>query len=107
MTDHDTRKGVETDAGNEDQPGITRVRDEIARVDRAIVDLMAERVALARQAGAIKRANGVPTLDPAREAAVLREMVELGRERGLHSEDARDVFWAVIAMCRRAQTDPT
>lgn len=85
--------------------GIERVRDGIARIDRDIVTLLAERVALARQAGELKRANDLPTLDPAREAAVLRAMVELGREHGLHSEDARDVFWAIVALCRRAQTE--
>ncbi|CAN5663082.1 hypothetical protein BH23GEM10_BH23GEM10_12010 [soil metagenome] len=84
---------------------IERVRDGIVRIDREIVMLLAERVALARQAGELKRVKGLPTLDPAREATVLREMVELGREHGLHSEDARDVFWSVIALCRRAQTE--
>lgn len=84
---------------------IERVRDGIARIDREIVTLLAERVTLARRAGTLKRASGKPTLDPAREATVLREMVELGREHGLHSEDARDVFWSVIALCRRAQTE--
>ena len=84
---------------------IERIREGIARIDRDIVALLAERMTLARQAGELKRASGLPTLDPAREAAVLRTMVELGREHGLHSEDARDVFWSVIALCRRAQTE--
>lgn len=84
---------------------IDQVRDGIARIDSEIVTLLAERVALARQAGELKRADGRPTLDPAREATVLRAMVELGREHGLHSEDARDVFWSIIALCRRAQTE--
>ncbi|MEX1182607.1 MAG: chorismate mutase [Gemmatimonadota bacterium] len=85
--------------------GIAQIRADIGAIDREIVNLLARRVALARRVGEVKRAAGNPTLDPAREAAVLRGMVELAREQDLNTEDARDVFWAVIGMCRRAQTD--
>ena len=84
---------------------LTRIRDEIARVDRAIVELIAERVALARRVGPVKRAVGMPTLDPPREAAVVRRATALAREAGLAEEDVRYVFWHLVGLCRRVQLE--
>jgi chorismate mutase len=91
-------------AGDADA-GMGDVRDAIERVDRDIVALLAERVALARRAGALKRQDGMRTLDPGREAVVLRTMTAVARDHGLQTEDVRDVFWAIIGMCRRAQEE--
>ncbi|HEU4881453.1 MAG TPA: chorismate mutase [Longimicrobium sp.] len=84
---------------------LSRIRDEIVRVDRAIVELIAERVALARQVGPVKRALGMPTLDPPREAAVVRRASALAREAGLAEEDVRYVFWHLVGLCRRVQME--
>lgn len=81
------------------------LRDEIERVDRELVALMAERVRLARGAGPLKRALGAPLLDPPREAAVVRRAGELGREAGLDDEAVRVVFWQLVGLCRRAQEE--
>lgn len=82
---------------------MARLRAEIERIDRALVGLVAERVRIAREVGAAKRAAGLPTLDPAREAAVVRRAGALAREAGLADEDVRDVFWHLIGLSRRAQ----
>src|SRR5690606_27321592 len=58
------------------------LRAGIARIDESLVALLAERVALAREVGAVKRAAGLPRLDPAREAAVVRRGTELARGVG-------------------------
>jgi chorismate mutase len=84
---------------------LARIREEIVRVDRAIVELIAERVALARQVGPVKRALGMPTLDPPREAAVVRRASALAREAGLAEEDVRYVFWHLVGLCRRVQME--
>ncbi|HEX2206499.1 MAG TPA: chorismate mutase [Longimicrobium sp.] len=84
---------------------LTRIRDEIERVDRTIVELIAERVALARRVGPVKRAVGMPTLDPPREAAVVRRASALAREAGLAEEDVRYVFWHLVGLCRRVQLE--
>jgi chorismate mutase / prephenate dehydrogenase len=84
---------------------LERIRDEIIRVDRAIVGLIAERVALAREVGPVKRALGMPTLDPPREAAVVRRASALARENGLAEEDVRYVFWHLVGLCRRVQME--
>jgi chorismate mutase len=82
---------------------LSSLRDEIERVDRAVIELIAERMQLARAIGAAKRDAGLPTLDNAREAAVVRHAVGLAREHGLDEEEIRKVFWQLIGMSRRAQ----
>jgi chorismate mutase len=91
--------GAEADAS----AGLRRVRAEIERIDRGIVGLIAERVALARQVGPLKQALGMPILDPPREAAIVRRAGELAREAGLSDEDVRYVFWHLVGLSRRVQ----
>ena len=81
------------------------VRERIEQVDRSIIALIAERVQLAREVGGVKRALGLPTLDPAREAAVVRRAGELARQAGLGDEDVRYIFWHLIGLSRRAQME--
>jgi chorismate mutase len=85
---------------------LARLRNEIERIDRALVKLIAERVALARAIGFEKRSAGLPTLDPAREAAIIRRSSKLAREAGLGEEDVREIFWHLVGLCRRAQLEP-
>jgi chorismate mutase len=84
---------------------LSRLREEIERVDRAIVDLIGERVRLAREVGAAKRAAGLATLDPAREAAVIRHAAVLAREAKLVDDDVRQIFWHIVGLSRRAQLE--
>ncbi|HEX7048999.1 MAG TPA: chorismate mutase [Longimicrobiales bacterium] len=84
-------------------PRLERLRDEIERIDRDLVRLAAERVRHARAIGAIKRTAGLPTLDPAREAAVVRRAAAYARDAGIDAEDIRTIFWSLIGLCRRAQ----
>lgn len=85
---------------------LRRLRDDIERIDRELIRLMAERVALAREAGDMKRAAQLPTLDPAREAAIVRRAASLAREAGLDEQDIRRIFWHIIGLARRAQMEP-
>lgn len=83
---------------------LERLRSEIEQVDEELVRLIARRIEIARSIGATKRAAGLPTLDPAREARLLRRIGALAREAGLEPEELRAVFWQLISMTRRAQT---
>ena len=76
---------------------LDRLRDEIVDVDRAIVGLIAQRVELARRVGPLKRAVGMPTLDPPREAAIVRRAGALAREAGLAEDDVRYIWWHLVA----------
>ncbi|HKJ92876.1 MAG TPA: chorismate mutase, partial [Longimicrobiales bacterium] len=55
-----------------DAAWLTELRTEIEAIDRSIVERLATRAELARAAGRAKRQAGLPTLDPRREAAVVR-----------------------------------
>ena len=70
-----------------------------------LVSLLAKRVALSKEIGATKRVAGLPTLDPAREAEVIRRAAALARDASLNDEKVRDIFWHVIGLSRGAQTE--
>ncbi|HXT16005.1 MAG TPA: chorismate mutase [Gemmatimonadaceae bacterium] len=82
---------------------LAQCRDEIERIDNQIVTLLSQRLALGKRTGELKRAAGLPILDPTREAAVIRRVTERARDAGLPSEAAREVFWQIVGMSRRAQ----
>jgi chorismate mutase len=82
---------------------LAALRGDIGRVDAQLVSLIAERVRLARAVGDAKRALGLPTIDPPREAAVVRRAGELAREAALDDTEVREIFWRLIALSRRAQ----
>jgi chorismate mutase len=84
---------------------LSRHRAEIERIDRALIDLIRERVSAARGTAAAKRAAGLPTVDPSQEAAVIRRAAALARDAGLRAEDVRDVFWKLVALTRGAELE--
>ena len=85
---------------------LARCRDEIERIDNAIISLLAERLALGRRTGELKRLAGLPILDPTREAAVIRRVTTAARDMGLPSEPVREMFWQIVGMSRREQEAP-
>src|SRR5262245_50558282 len=85
---------------------LTRCREEIERIDRDIIALLARRLTLGKRTGELKRDAGLPILDPTREAAVIRRVTEEAREAGLPPEPIREVFWQIVGMSRRAQEGP-
>jgi monofunctional chorismate mutase len=96
-----TGAGASPDAG----APLEALRAEIARVDAEILGLVARRVELARSIGAVKAADGLPILDPAREATVVRSAGERARAAGLGEDEVRHLFWQLIGLCRRAQQE--
>lgn len=91
--------------GEAASPALIELRDRIEHVDRELIRLIGERVRLARAVGDAKRAAALPTLDPAREAAVVRRAAALARESMLDDDDVRYIFWHLIGMARRAQME--
>jgi chorismate mutase len=78
-------------------------RDEIERLDNEIITLLGRRIALGKRTAVLKRAAGLPILDPGREAAVIRRVTETARDTGLPAEPVREIFWQIVGMSRRAQ----
>jgi chorismate mutase / prephenate dehydratase len=56
-------------------PAVQAARQRISAVDRELLELLNERLALVRDLHAYKRAQGYAMVDPAREARVLDELV--------------------------------
>jgi chorismate mutase len=86
-------------------PALAALRDELGVLDAELIGVLKRRVDLARRIGAEKRAAGLATLDPRREAQVVAAAARLARQAGLPEESVRDIFWPVVAMCRRAQQE--
>ena len=84
---------------------LARCRRDLERLDGEIIGLLATRVARSREIGALKRAAGLPTLDPAREAEVIRRAASIAREHALPDEKVRDIFWHIIGLSRGAQME--
>jgi chorismate mutase len=94
-----------TDRENTGEPmsELARCRMQIEALDRQLIALLAERVALGRRTATLKRAAGMPILDPQREAEVIRRAVTTAREHALPEEAVREIFWHVVGLSRRVQ----
>ena len=79
------------------------LRDQIRGIDDELLTLVRKRLEVARRVADAKRDAGLPVLDPAREAAVVRYAGEFAREHGLVEEDVRALFWALVGLTRRAE----
>lgn len=94
-----------TDGASDPLAELAQCRSEIEDIDRRIVGLVAERVAIGRKTATLKRAAGLPILDPQREAEVIRRAVTTAREHDLPEEAVRQMFWNVVGLSRRAQEE--
>ncbi len=48
----------------------------------------------------MKGRGALPTLDPAREAVIVRKASEAARAHGIPEEGVRQLFWSMLALCR-------
>lgn len=80
-------------------------RNAIEVIDRRIVALLAQRVALGLRAADAKRRAGLPIIDASREAEVLRVAVDAARDEGLRIESVRDLFERIVRISRQAQEE--
>ena len=85
------------------RPALESLRARIERTDDALLVLLQRRMRLARAIGGAKLEAGLPVLDPAREARVVRRAATRARELGMPSEEVRSLFWSIIALCRSEQ----
>ena len=81
---------------------LNSLRKEIDGIDRQIVALFEQRMAVTEQVGHYKLANGIPVLDRSREEQVLAGKVASLEDKSL-SEDVTDLFEAIMAISRRQQ----
>ena len=81
---------------------LNTLRQEIDIIDRQLVALFEQRMAVTEQVGRYKLANGMPVLDRSREEQVLASKVDLLQDKAL-SADVTDLFEAIMAISRRQQ----
>lgn len=85
---------------------LSELRELIRDIDDELLRLVRRRLDVAREVADTKRAAGLPVLDPAREAAVVRYAGEFARDHDLDEEDMRSLFWTLIGLTRRAELTP-
>jgi chorismate mutase len=86
-----------------DAAAIDALRLRIEKTDDRLLALLQRRMRLARAIGGAKLGAGLPVLDPAREARVVRRVAARARELGMPAEEVRSLFWNIIALCRSEQ----
>ncbi|HZU99619.1 MAG TPA: chorismate mutase [Planctomycetota bacterium] len=79
-------------------------RQEIDRIDDAIVDLLVRRARCAVEIGRAKRRTGSPVRDPAREATVLARLKERARGQ-IDGRALEAVFERIMEMSRSLEEE--
>ncbi|MFQ5538219.1 MAG: chorismate mutase [Gemmatimonadota bacterium] len=90
-----------------DDPRLEELRARIREVDRELIRLVGARRDLVLEVGRVKEDAGLPVLDPAQEARVVRRAAALARELGVDEELVRDVIWRIMASARDEQEGQT
>ena len=85
---------------------ITRLRKEINRINNEILDKIAERADVAREIAKLKRRNGKPIVDAAREHAVLFEARKQAAEQGLNPDLVERIYQTIIDLCVKVEEKP-
>lgn len=76
------------------------VRDDIDRIDKALLKLFIERMQCTERVAEIKRAAGVPVLNAAREQEILDRVYEQG---GAYGDSAVALYSSIMAISRARQ----
>jgi prephenate dehydrogenase len=84
-------------------PDLLEVRELIDELDRRLVDLLLQRHDLSKRAGHIKRRDGQPVRDPAREDALLVQRAGWARAGGLDVDGTIRIFRAILEQSRACQ----
>ena len=101
---------MSVEGGLPDQPRppedqLDRLRERIIELDDELIRLIGERRDVVLEIGRMKRDLGLPVMDPAREARVVRRVAERSRELGVDEELTRDVIWRIISSARDTQSE--
>jgi len=76
---------------------VEHFREKIDRVDGRILELIEERVDIARKIGTIKRKKGLPIVDQEREQKILSNVT--GKTR-LNKQFVKQIFREIMEYCR-------
>ena len=88
-----------------EEPSLDTIRDELDRVDRALFDLIKERMRLVAEVRKAKRFSGKHFFDRSRERAVFRRAEDIGAELGLPRPVVREVMAVLIEASHTLQEE--
>ncbi|MDN3610893.1 bifunctional chorismate mutase/prephenate dehydrogenase [Vibrio ostreicida] len=71
---------------------LTQLRDQIDAVDKQIVDLLSQRLALVEKVGEVKSEHGLPIYAPDREAAMLASRRQEAEKKGVPPQLIEDIL---------------
>lgn len=83
--------------------GIPSLRDEIDRIDRELVKLIARRLKSSVEIGQIKASQGLPMVSPSREDELVAEARDDAEAIGLDPDYIEDVMRVVLKHSKQAQ----
>ncbi len=82
---------------------IDRFRKSISEIDRKLMALIAQRLALAEKVGEYKRVNELPVEDPHIEMKKRKERQLMARELKANSRDIETIFSTIVKVARQVQ----
>lgn len=87
-----------------DDPEIGSLREQIDAIDRRLLELLAERLAVVHKVGDQKREKGLAVYDPKREEALLLRLIERAPS-SLDERAVRTIFEAIVSQSRRLEEE--
>ena len=81
-------------------PALRELRERVSEVDRAILGAVNLRLELVAEIAEHKRQAGIPTYDPIREEAMLRELTQGNRGR-LTDEGVAELLASILYLTKR------
>lgn len=88
-----------------DNAGIVALREQIDRIDRQLVDLLAERRLVVAQLTQVKQQHKLPSFHPAREENLISARRARALETGLDPDYIEDLFRTVLRHSRAGQLE--
>jgi len=79
-------------------------RQQIDKIDNELLDLLQQRVGVVKTIGAIKKENGLPVFDPAREQALLSILKDKAAVHNVHPSFVTDIWEVILKYSKSAQS---
>ncbi|MBU2637899.1 MAG: chorismate mutase [Nanoarchaeota archaeon] len=75
---------------------LKQAREEIANIDKAIIELIARRLSIAKEIAKIKKDNNLPIQDKGREEEVIQNAVKSLKEQGYDDPEFVKALYTLI-----------
>lgn len=83
---------------------LNQLRDEVDAIDKALVQLITARAALAVRMGEVKEHRSLPLRDVERESQVIQKIKSLNQPATIDNADLEVIFRAIMQACLRVQS---